>query len=388
MSDSAGVTLGVPQFHYSVDRNILGTQPHWTKVRRPRDLRRLLLSGAAKVGIRTPSHWPFLFGEPYLPRVDLIHSFNAAANVRIPWVATFEAVMPRIAGPATAREILRRLRMIQRSQCRQILAMSQSAAQVTTADWHSRVPPAEVDSLGAKMSILHPPQVIYETYEVKSHSSRPLFAVVGRNFYRKGGLEFLEACFVLWQRRVRDWDAVVVGSLESYGDYASKTDRAAEQRARWLIEAMQPHVKHHTALPAPAVHELFRQATYHVLPTLADTYGYSVLEAQAHAAVCITTNIRALPELVDDSTGIRLDLPVDELGDIHRHPRYAAVRQELVATLADALEQAVNMSDNMRRSYADAATTQLRERHCPHLHMARLSDVYRNAMDGRVASST
>ena len=49
--------------------------------------------------------------------------------------------------------------------------------------------------------------------------------------------------------------------------------------------------------------ELMKKSHIGLLPTYADTYGYSVLEFQAAGCPVITTNVRALPEINNNNLG-------------------------------------------------------------------------------------
>lgn len=52
-----------------------------------------------------------------------------------------------------------------------------------------------------------------------------------------------------------------------------------------------------------------------LLPTRADTYGYSILEMQAAGTPVITTNVRAIPEINTDETGWIIEVPKNSMGE-------------------------------------------------------------------------
>ncbi|WP_125140102.1 glycosyltransferase family 4 protein [Clostridium transplantifaecale] len=52
-----------------------------------------------------------------------------------------------------------------------------------------------------------------------------------------------------------------------------------------------------------------------LLPTFADTYGYSLLEMQACGLPVVSTNVRAMPEINDNECGWIAKLPVNEYGE-------------------------------------------------------------------------
>lgn len=73
------------------------------------------------------------------------------------------------------------------------------------------------------------------------------------------------------------------------------------------------NVVFHGQLPNQEVISLLSQSHFHILPTLHDTYGYSVVEGFSVATPAITTNICALPEFVHhNENGYLLNLPFNQ----------------------------------------------------------------------------
>jgi glycosyltransferase involved in cell wall biosynthesis len=97
-----------------------------------------------------------------------------------------------------------------------------------------------------------------------------------------------------------------------------------------------------------------------VLPTQFEAYGQAVVEAMGHALPCVTTNVGALPELVDDGETGLLVPP--------REPE--ALAAALVGLLSDP-ERAERMG---RAGYAKAVEhltwRAVAERMAPHLEAA------------------
>jgi glycosyltransferase involved in cell wall biosynthesis len=67
-------------------------------------------------------------------------------------------------------------------------------------------------------------------------------------------------------------------------------------------------------MPNAQVLKLLRDAHVALLPTYDDTYGFSVLEAQASGTPVITTNVCALEEINNDAVGWVVRLSKDEWG--------------------------------------------------------------------------
>ncbi|MFS7491731.1 glycosyltransferase [Carnobacterium maltaromaticum] len=61
--------------------------------------------------------------------------------------------------------------------------------------------------------------------------------------------------------------------------------------------------------------DLIRESDVGLLPTRQDTYGFSVLEMQAASIPVITTDIRALPEINNNSCGWLISVPKNKNGE-------------------------------------------------------------------------
>lgn len=377
------IRLGVPQSGYNVDRNILWSKPPWARRVRPLDGCRLVSALWFRAMRRLPHPVGFRFTEPYLPRADLFHFFNSLASIRAPWITTFEHRLPRW---ERADESIRAascragLDLILAEPCRSLVAFSDASRNIAIRDWECRFGSAEAALAAAKVRILRPPQSILGGATPRSGRERPLFAFIGGDFFRKGGLQTVEALERLYARGVRDWDAIVVGRLDSFGDYASATDAASAAAVKAAISRMSDRVTHHERMRNADVLQLLARADYYLFPTLADTFGYSVLEAMASGAVVITTNVRSLPEVVDDETGYLIRLPLDANREIHRRPDFAVIKSLLTDELEHAIYTALFETEATRLRKAKAAVARLQAAHDPAAHAIAIEHVYRSAL--------
>jgi glycosyltransferase involved in cell wall biosynthesis len=375
--------LGVPQSGYNLDRNILGSVPSWMERVRPLDPFRCASSVAFRAYGRMPHPVGFRFCEPYLPRVDLLHFFNTLASTETPWVTTFEHCLPRwerrdesISSAACRAG----MDLILGNSCRGLLAFSDASRNIAVLDWARRFGAAEAHRAAAKIDVLLPPQPVVAGRRERPRNPRTLFAFVGGDLYRKGGLETLKALWRLHDRGQREWDAVVVGRLDSFGDYASGSDASSRAEALELLGRLAPNVRHHERLDARGVKDLLSRADYYLFPTLADTFGYSALEAMACGAVVISTNVRAMAEVVDESVGHSIRLPLDENREIHRRPDFLALKDQLVDELESVILDAIDAPEVDRARKSDAAVARLRDRHDPARHAAKMESIYCRAL--------
>ena len=381
--------------YYSYLRNILNKIPDAEYIP-VNDLYSFLRKGALFVN-RT-------LGKPLLPvfnlnnqfedldlnRVDLLHFFNGVSYGRTPWVSSFETILPRFSHLVTrhhGQEIAhvspdaltrRGLEALAGRSCLAILPLSQSAALMQT-DLLKDLPAEYAQPILDKMRVLHPPQEILVP-EVKAREYSPdnpiRFILVGAAFFRKGGREVLEVFERLVRQEKLPVRLIIVSSLR-IEPYAAKETEADVAWAKAKIAENADWIEYYSALPNADTLALMRTADVGMLPSYADTYGFSVLEAQASGLPVITTDIRALPEVNNPTVGWLIKVPKNALGEA----LYATVeeREVLSQSIRAGLEQSV------RHIAADpgqiavkgaAALDRIRKEHDPAAYADALRQIY------------
>jgi len=381
--------------YYSYLRNILNKIPDAEYIP-VNDLYSFLRKGALFVN-RT-------LGKPLLPvfnlnnqfedldlnRVDLLHFFNGVSYGRTPWVSSFETILPRFSHLVTrhhGQEIAhvspdaltrRGLEALAGRSCLAILPPSQSAALMQT-DLLKDLPAEYAQPILDKMRVLHPPQEILGP-EVKAREYSPdnpiRFILVGAAFFRKGGREVLEVFERLVRQEKLPVRLIIVSSLR-IEPYAAKETEADVAWAKAKIAENADWIEYYSALPNADTLALMRTADVGMLPSYADTYGFSVLEAQASGLPVITTDIRALPEVNNPTVGWLIKVPKNALGEA----LYATVeeREVLSQSIRAGLEQSV------RHIAADpgqivvkgaAALDRIRKEHDPAAYADALRQIY------------
>jgi glycosyltransferase involved in cell wall biosynthesis len=368
--------IGVPHDDYNTRRNILNSLPEgfirvrpWT-VGRATSAVRWRLTGR----IRRREH--FSFSRPFVPDVDLFHFWNCVADVRRPWATTFEHTVP-LWDTDDPQHIRKGMRLALRDECRRLIAFSHAALADATAQWQSLLPAAETERLLDKTEVLLPPQPVLVRPAAAATDSPVRFAFVGKEFYRKGGLETLEALLSLQAAGRDDWRATVIGDLDSHGDYASQTTVADKARALELLERMSCLVTFRpTPVPYGEVVDLLKLADFYLLPTYADTFGYTALEAQACGAVVVASDVGSLPEFVTEQTSVVVTLRHHLQGWRIPTGRVNEVKAEFAALVRAAVARCLDMPVSERNRLRDSATLQLRANHDPGRHAARLRELY------------
>lgn len=368
------ITIGTVQRDYNATRNILSS----------------LTEGVVQVragnAFRYPNYALFkAFGyiDPLLGNLhwsrrecDLLHFFNMASLGRTPWVTTFETAAPRWQErrPGAIRF---GLKLLAGDPCKRLIAMSGCAAdyqRAFLADY-----PDMAGAILSKMTVLHPPQRALVEAAPPAPTEAIRFTLVGADFFRKGGREILRA----FDRLLGEGAPVRLSivSTMAIDDYATRATADDLAEAHRLIAKWPDAIEHFTRLPNDQVLALFQRTNVALLPTWADTYGYSVLEAQAAGCPVLTTDIRALPEVNDAQTGWVIPVPKNDrgngvLGSAAERARFADV---LEAGIEAALREIIADPASIAVKGA-ASLAQIRANHDPLAHGRRLLEIYREAL--------
>ncbi len=330
------------------------------------------------------------FEDLDLNRVDVLHFFNGISYGRTPWVTSFETIVPRFAHLVTrhhGKEIThasldaltrRALEALAGKACLAILPLSQSAA-LMQKDLLKDYPAEYAQPILEKMRVLHPPQeaLVDEVTAREYSEAHPIkFILVGAAFFRKGGREILEVFEKLVRKEKLPIRLILVSSLRIENYAAQET----EEDIAWANEKIAQNadwIEYYPELPNADTLALMRQADVGLLPSYADTYGFSVLESQACGSPVITTDIRALPEINNASVGWLIKVPKNALGEA----LYATVeeREALSQSIRGGLEQIVReiAADPAQIAIKGAAALErIRKEHDPAAYADALRQVY------------
>jgi glycosyltransferase involved in cell wall biosynthesis len=376
-SHSMRIKIGAAQRDYAAMRNILGTPVRDVEHVRTSNIFRypnyMLFKGLGRIDP--------LLGNLHWGRrdCDLLHFFNMVSISKTPWVTTFETALPRWeqTRPAAAGF---GLKLLAGKSCKRLIALSECARDFQFALLDEEHPDF-AEAIRPKVTVLHPPQAaLADAPKPPPAPGEAIrFTLVGADFFRKGGREVLRV-FDRMLAAGAPLHLTIVSTMD-YGDYASHATREDLTEALALIAKWPERIVHHARLPNDQVLALFARTDVALLPTWADTYGYSVLEAQAGACPVLSTDIRALPEINDDRCGWVIPVPKDARGN-----GVLGTREER-AHFAELLEAGIERA--VERILADpaaiaargaAALTRIREQHSPEAHGLRLREIYEEAL--------
>lgn len=254
---------------------------------------------------------------PGFGRDDLMHAFNRVPLAHSRYIITFESHLPRVFGlpPGSMAEKLMR-RDIASNRCRRIIGLSHFAARKFL---HQNRDAPELEALERKLMVRYPNVMVPETEDLlaeplsRGAPDQLELTFVGGHFARKGGcavLRFAEEA----QRLGLPVQINIVSAMQMGREVWTDPSNPAFF-APYLKLLDLPNVTHYRGLSNDKVLALLARSHFQIMPTFSDTFGFSIIEAMAHHTPTIATRVQAIPEMiVDEVTGLLLDLPVDETG--------------------------------------------------------------------------
>lgn len=387
---SQTIIVGYIHGDYPYKRNIIGMVPD-AEYKKVQDLFTMLNAWAPRLNqklkreIFPTDEYRCKFNDFNLNKVSLFHFFNTISYGQTPWIATFETILPRGIRRAHdlyyKRKIRKALARIAGDSCKRIIAMSDCNANMQRdllknfQEYKERIE--------SKLEVMHPPQKLYTSCYSDKHFNLEgtlKFMFVGALFFRKGGMEIVETFINLRERYGYDIELVVVSSLLA-GNFATKEGPEDVERARNLIEQNSSWIRWYPKLKNDKTIELMKNSHIGLLPTYADTYGFSVLELQATGCPCITTNVRALPEINNFDTGWVIDVPKQQSGEaIYATKDDRNVISKLIRNGLEKTIHEIFTDRSIIAQKAEKSIARIKEHHSVERYAARMKNIYQEAL--------
>lgn len=331
------------------------------------------------------------FKDPF--SADIIHTFNTVCDIKNQWCCTFESEIP-VTNKLIGRDWERKeekhfqldsssknmLKICAKRNCNGIIAISSSAYKIQyELIKRSDLKDKQKKDLFKKLVCIHPPQKRFISDEEMNRKFKNVeitqFIFVGHDFFRKGGKQILGAL----KKLSADYNfRLIIVSKLNYGDYASVSCENDYKDALALIHSAR-WIEYYETLANEDVVELMRKSHIGLLPSLAETYGYSVLEMQAAGCPCITTNIRALGEINNDKRGWICDINPNGFGeaiygsDNEEHKR--AVQNQLENELLRVFND-IFQNQRIIEEKAHLSVKYIEENHNPDMISKMIQDIY------------
>ena len=287
------------------------------------------LAGATLVNPWPPQHF------------DLLHAFNRVPLGPTPYVIGFESHLPRVFGREESRVAQALRRELASDRCRAIVPMSEIAKKIFL-DQHKDAP--ELEALRAKIVVRFPnvivPPDLTDWFDPAAPLNELRVMFVGGDFARKGGCVAVKVA-----ERAKAAGApihfTIISSLNVGAKvYTDPSNPAFFEPYFKLLE--QDNINFMRGAPNSEVLEIASKSHLQLLPTFADTFGYSAIEAMARFCPTLATKQGALPEFLNDENAVMLPLETDHLnGWVHNSsplraaPAFEKIFADEVERMAD-----------------------------------------------------
>lgn len=393
--------VGYKSVTYPEQRNIIGIvdniqyQKCWNIFTLPKTIGRVLNS-ITKRKIFSSTDLSNQFYDFNLNQVSLFHFFNAISYGHTPWITTFETIIPRfdcvlawhsgskpdLLNIKNQDTIRRGLVAISSNYCKRIIAMSNCNANMQRQFLQKF--PEYKESIETKLIVIHPPQKVYISHYSDKHLSwedKIKFIFVGASFFRKGGMEVIETLKFLKTKYKYPIELTIVSSLQ-IDNYASQEKNDDIKKAKEFIQKNLDWIDYFPKLPNHQVIELMKNSHVGLLPTYADTYGYSVLEFQATGCPVITTNVRALPEINNNSTGWIIEVPRNSLGEaIYSTKADRIIISDLIRKGLEQIIHEIFSDRTIIPNKSNESILRIKEKHSINNYAEKLKKVYIEAIN-------
>lgn len=332
----------------------------------------------------------FGFNDFNLNQVDILHFVNNVSYGKKPWVSTFETFIPRYSSllnhqnkeiPANDKRIKKALKAISSDSCKKIIAMSESAARFEAKLLN--VYPEYMNTIKDKMTVIHPPQKLminsFDEKEINT-SEEIRFIMVGGDFFRKGGIEVLNVFEKLVNEKKIPLKLTIISSLDAF-DYATKAGQKEINYAESIIKRNKNWIRHERTLPNQEVLNLMKSHHVGLLPTWADTYGYSVLEMQACGCPVITTDVRALSEINKETHGWLIEVPKNDLAEaLYNSETQRNILSRIIETELERILLMIEADRESIKVKSDQAIEYIKKNHSPETYENKIRTIYENAL--------
>lgn len=219
---------------------------------------------------------------------DIYHTYNSIIPVNIPWIVEVESYLPRYGVGQKEGNLLFDwgVKRLQHESCKAIIFTSKYSKEMNRSNFE-------------KWGIMHKGQVIYRAVQdyptmIKGDEENFHILFAGNAFYRKGGIELLQALERIKQPHIK---LTIISNFEIDWEIFP-----SEEEKNWVKSqiTLDKRVQVFTGLSHDKVVQIMRTAHVFVATTFADSFNNTITEAMACGVPIISTDIRAIPEFVEN----------------------------------------------------------------------------------------
>lgn len=267
------------------------------------------------------------------------------------------------------------LNILAKDNCKQLIAFSDCNLMMQNMVYN------EFGQLGnilrLKTKKINVPQILYIEKPKEIINEKVHFLFIGNDFVRKGGQEMILALSKV--RKVRDdFRATIITKTRNIHNYAFEQFQDTKEEIKSVLaiaESSKEWLNIYPHLPFNNILELLKKCDVGLLPTWADTYGYSVLEMQACGIPVISTNVRALRET--NQNGWMINLPINWAGElsIKKRSEKNEIRKLIVDKLAEIIDQILDNKSEII-SKGKASYNFIKKNHSPLEYSNKIRMIY------------
>lgn len=385
--------IGFNKKKYPEQRCIIDKTPNSQYVYLPNSkIIKIASAFETKVLKKNISKYQFIHKRLNNKGIDGYHFFNYITSMNIPYITTFETYLPRIPelsnvhhSEYTRLEISNRSRVekylaiLAQDNCKRIIALSKCNYNMQIELLKSF--PDIGDKVLNKLIQINPPQkLLINDYKEKDIDRNIIkFVFIGGDFVRKGGVEIVTAFNNIMKDNDFSLELILISDLNKINNYAFKEFQDIENDLSKIKDIIKntDWIKHYQNLPNNEVIKIIKGSHIGLLPTWADTYGYSVLEFQAAGCPVITTNVRALSEINNDICGWIIEVPTNKYGEVViRDEQDKDTIRNLIVTQLESTIKSIFLNKDIIQKKSYYSMERIKSEHCPEKYGQNLQNIY------------
>ena len=312
--------------------------------------------------------------------IRFYHHFNQINISSKAFITTFETILPywSAGGLISKKTTDYSIRQILGNRCTAIIAISRRAEIIQKQFIENSYP--EYRMILDKLVHIPPPQLpLVQEFPQKLHSdaNNIRFTIVGSQFFTKGGYAIIQTFSELFDRGL----PIHLTIISSFND-PSVPDRLKSHYYDYLNHFLSKYaqqITYYKYLANDRVLEVLSQSHVGLLPSLGESYGYSVLEHQASGCPVITTDIEALKEINNEEVGWVITLP-DKWQNSNINKRNMDTVNAIIYPQLIQIVQDIIGSPDQIMVKGRGAIERIKQQHNPTKIAQRLEEIYDAAL--------